>query len=140
MPSVASRSHPDTGLLLLRAGLGVIVLFHGIFKVNHGVDWMRGPLGAHGLPFFLAYGTYVAEVAAPVLLLLGVATRISALVIALDMVGAVALVASGRALTASPTTGAWGIEVEAAIFFMALVIVLAGPGRHRLVHTPPPWD
>jgi putative oxidoreductase len=140
MPSAASRPHPGFALLLLRLGLGVIMLFHGVFKVTHGVGWMHGPLGAHGLPFVLAYGTYVAEVAAPLLLIAGAATRVSALIIAFDMVGAIVLVVSGRVMTASPTSGAWGIEVEAAIFVMAVVIALAGPGRYRLVQMPPPWD
>ena len=50
MPTPSFKTHPDTGLLVLRLGLGAILLFHGIYKVTHGVAWIAGPLGKHGLP------------------------------------------------------------------------------------------
>src|SRR5438045_2634907 len=56
MPTPSFKTHPDTGLLVLRLGLGAILLPHGIFKVTHGVAWIAGPLGKHGLPAYLAYG------------------------------------------------------------------------------------
>ena len=139
MPSAFTRSRPDLGLLVLRIGLAVIVLFHGVYKVQHGVDWMHGPLGAHGLPFFLAYGTYIAEVLAPILLIVGAATRVSGLIIAFDMIGAVVL-ARSDAVTHIGGGGGWAIEIEAAIFFMALALAWTGPGNLRLVRTPAPWD
>ena len=139
MPNALSKARPDLGLLVLRVGLAVIVLFHGVYKLSHGVDWMHGPLGAHGLPFFLAYGTYVAEVVAPVLLLVGAATRVSGLIIAFDLLGAIYL-ARADAVTKIGGGGGWAIEIEAAIFFMGLAVACTGPGAYRLVKTPPPWD
>ena len=49
-------ARPDTGLLLLRIAVGVVLLFHGIFKLRAGVGWMAEPLGAAGLPAFLEIG------------------------------------------------------------------------------------
>lgn len=140
MPNALTRSRPDLGLLILRLGLAVIVLFHGIFKLRNGVDWMHGPLGAHGLPFFLAYGTYIAEVAAPVLLIVGAATRLGAAIIAFDLLGAIFLARADAVTKVSPGGGGWAIEIEAAIVFMALALAFTGPGKYRLVRTPAPWD
>lgn len=122
----------DVGKLLLRLSLGGVLLFHGIFKLTHGVAWMERPLAAFGLPGFLAYGTYVAEVLAPLLLILGYKARLAALVIVFDMLMALVLVLRARILAVNPGSGAWGIEVEALILLVALTIALLGSGRYRL--------
>jgi putative oxidoreductase len=122
----------DAGLLVLRLGLAVLLLFHGIFKLTHGVDWISRPLAAVGLPGFLRYGTYVAEVVAPVMLILGLWTRAAALVIAFDMVMAVFLVRRGDIGKISPMSGAWAIEIEAMYFIAAVTLALAGGGRYGI--------
>lgn len=122
----------DLGKLLLRLTLGGIVLFHGVFKLTHGVEWIRGPLGNLGLPGFLAYGTYVAEVLGPVLLIVGWKARLAALAIAFDMLMAIVLVLHPKLLTVNPGGGGWGIEVEGMILLVAVSIFLLGSGRYRL--------
>ena len=124
--------HPDTGLLILRLGLAGIVLLHGIFKATHGVAWMSGPLSAHGLPSALAYGVYVAELVAPVLLVLGLWPRLAALIIAFDMVMAIYLARSGDIAKINPMSGGSAIEVETLILVAALTIALAGGGQYGL--------
>ena len=42
------RTYDDLGKLLLRITLGVIVLFHGIYKLRHGVAWIEQPLAEGG--------------------------------------------------------------------------------------------
>jgi hypothetical protein len=59
----------DAGKLVLRLAVAGIILFHGLFKLTHGVEWIRQPLGDLGLPGILAYGAYLGEVVAPVLIL-----------------------------------------------------------------------
>ena len=122
----------DLGKLLLRLALGAILLFHGIFKLTHGVDWIAGPLGAVGLPGFLAYGTYVAEVLAPILLFVGWKARLAALIIAFDMVMAMVLVLRPRLFTVNQGGGGWGVELEGMILLVAISIFLLGSGRYRL--------
>jgi putative oxidoreductase len=112
--------------------LGVIVLFHGISKVRNGVAWMAGPLSAVGLPSFVAYGSYVGEVIAPVMLIVGLWTRPAALVIAFNMLMAVILVLRQRVMTINPQGGGWAIELEALIFFTAIAVALAGGGRYAI--------
>jgi putative oxidoreductase len=121
----------DVGKLVLRLALAGIVLFHGVFKFRHGVAWISGPLSAFGLPGFVAWGAYVAELIAPLLLLVGYRVRLAALVIAFDMVMAVVLVLRDRVWTIN-AGGGWAIELEALIFFAALVVALLGPGRYAV--------
>jgi putative oxidoreductase len=130
MPSI--KTHPDTGLLVLRLGLGALLLFHGIYKATHGVAWIAGPLAKHGLPPWMMYGVYVAEIIAPILLIFGLWTRIAALIIAFDMVMAIYLARLGDIGKVNPMGGAWAIEVEAMYLVMALTLALAGGGRYGL--------
>ena len=126
----------DVGLLLLRLALGGILLFHGIFKLTHGVEWIKQPLGTLGLPGFLAYGTYVAEVVAPVLLMLGLWARVAALVVAFDMLMAIALVLRPRIFAINEMGGGWAIELEALILVVALALSIEGPGRYVVGRRP----
>ena len=130
MPSI--KTHPDTGLLVLRLGLGALLLFHGIYKATHGVAWIAGPLAKHGLPPWMMYGVYIAEIIAPVLLIFGLWTRIAALIIAFDMVMAIYLARLGDIGKVNPMGGAWVIEVEAVYLIMAVTLALAGGGRYGL--------
>ena len=116
----------ELGLLILRVMLAGLILFHGIDKVVHGIAWMQRPLGALHLPFFLAYGTYVGEVLAPLLVLAGIFTRTASLLIAINMIMALVLEA-GRSILTIQRTGAWGIELEAFYLLSAIVVALLGP-------------
>ena len=62
----------DTGKLVLRVALGVLILLHGIAKIGGGVSGIGGMLASQGLPGFLAYFVYVGEILAPVLLIAGI--------------------------------------------------------------------
>ena len=123
---------PDAGLLVLRLGVGAILLFHGLYKVTHGVAWIAGPLSGAGLPTWLQYGVYVGEILAPVLLILGLWTRLAALVIAFDMFMAIFLARRGDITKINPMGGGWAIELEALLLIGALALALAGGGRFGL--------
>jgi putative oxidoreductase len=126
----------DAGLLVLRLALGTIVLFHGVFKLTHGVGWISDMLRSHGLPGFIAYGAYVAEVVAPLLLFLGVLTRLAALTIVVDMLVAVLMVQHRQIFTVNQG-GGWGIEIEALILFTSLALAIAGGGRYAVTRSGP---
>jgi putative oxidoreductase len=132
MPTPSLKTHPDTGLLVLRLGLGALLLFHGIYKATHGVAWIAGPLAKHGLPAWLMYGVYIAEIVAPVMVIFGLWTRIAALIIAFDMVMAIYLARWADIGKVNPMGGSWAIEVEAMYLIMALTLALAGGGRYGL--------
>ena len=123
---------PDAGLLVLRLGVGAILLFHGLYKITHGVAWIAGPLGGAGLPVWLSYGVYVGEILAPVLLILGLWTRLAALAIAFDMFMAIFLARRGDIAKINPMGGGWAIELEALLLIGAVALALAGGGRFGL--------
>jgi len=123
--------HPDLGRLLLRLTFGILVLFHGIAKVNHGVDWISAMLESIGLPGFIACGVYIGEVVAPALIIAGWFTRPAAFIFAFNILVATLLTGMDKAFTVTKT-GAWGLENEALYFLGALCIMLLGAGKYRL--------
>ena len=124
--------HPDFGKLLLRLSFGILILFHGVAKMENGVGWIAQMLQADGLPGFIAYGAYIGEVIAPVLIILGILTRPAALVLAFNILVAVFLVVGGKFFTVTEV-GAWGLEGEALYFFGGLVIMFLGSGRYSVM-------
>lgn len=124
--------HPDLGKLVLRVSLGALLLFHGVFKIQHGVGWIARLLHAHGIPGFVAYGAYFGEVVAPVMIIVGLLTRPAAFVIAVNLVVATLLVKTG-AVWDRTSVGAWALEGEALYFFGALAVMFLGAGRFILV-------
>jgi len=117
----------DTGKMILRLTLAGLILFHGINKLINGMAWMSGPLAAMHLPFFVAYGVYIGEVVAPIFLVIGLWTRIAALVVAFNMLMAITLEAWRLALTIN-RGGGWGIELEALYLLTALAVFFLGAG------------
>ena len=121
-------ANDSLGKLLLRLVLGLVVLLHGIAKLRGGVEGITGMIEGMGLPGFLGYAVLVGEVLGPVLLLAGFYARIGALLIALNMVVAIALAHMGEVLALNPQ-GGWAIELQAMLLFGALASMLLGPGK-----------
>jgi putative oxidoreductase len=67
-------------------------------------------------------------VIAPLLLILGFWTRLGALIIAINMVMALALVHMSQ-FKSLADTGGWALELQGMFFGMALAIALLGAGR-----------
>jgi putative oxidoreductase len=124
-----SGSLEDAGKLLLRVTLGVLLLLHGIGKLRGGIDQIIGAVSNAGVPGALAYLVYIGEVVAPLLLIIGAWTRVAALVVAVNMIVAVALVHLGDLLTLGPS-GGWALELQAFYLAVALAIALLGAGRY----------
>ncbi len=129
---VRMTDHPDLGKLLLRLTLGGLLLFHGEFKLVHGVGWIALLLRQHGLPGFIAWGAWMGEMIAPLMLIAGFMTRPAAFIIAVNMVVATLLVKTG-AVWHRTDVGAWALETEALYLFGALVVMFLGAGRFTLV-------
>jgi len=125
----------DTGKLLLRLAVGGLMLFHGLHKAIDGVGGIAGMLAAKGLPGFIAYGVLIGEVVAPILIILGILTRPSALVLAFTMVVAWLMVGTGKTF-ALDAVGAWAIESLVYFFVGALAVAFLGAGRYAVVRDP----
>lgn len=119
------------GKLILRVALGGMVLMHGIAKLKGGIGFIAGAVTAAGLPATLAYGVYVGEVVAPLLLIAGFYARIGASIIAINMLFAIGL-AHRADLFALNQTGGWALELQGMFLFSAIALALTGPGRHRI--------
>ncbi|MEM6688642.1 MAG: DoxX family protein [Planctomycetota bacterium] len=121
----------DFGKLILRLTIAGLMLFHGVAKLKGGVGGIAGMLENEGLPTFIAYGVYVGEVVVPVLMILGILTRLSALVFAFNMVVAIYLAHRSDVL-ALGEHGEWAIELQLLYLLPAIAIVFLGPGRFAL--------
>ena len=126
----------DRGKLFLRIAVAGIILFHGWFKLTHGVGWIQGMLGGMG---FLAYGTYLAELVAPLFIIVGFRTRLAALVIVIDMLMAILLVLRTSLFTVKQMGGGWAIEVEGMMLLCALALFYTGSGKYAISSTGK-WD
>jgi len=122
----------DTGKLLLRLTIGLLFLLHGIGKLQGGTDFVIGLLGKQGLPGELGYLVLIGEVLAPLLLIVGLWTRVAALLVAANMVVAVWLVHMKELFMLSSSTGAYALELQALFFFGAIALALLGAGRFSL--------
>lgn len=121
--------HPHAGTVLLRTTLALLMLLHGWSKITHGIGSIEGMVASHGLPRFLAYGVYLGEVVAPLLLLVGVWVVPAALVVAINMVVAVLLVHRGQVFSLNPV-GGWSLELQALFFVGALAVAMTSkPGK-----------
>jgi putative oxidoreductase len=121
----------DIGKLILRLVLGISVLLHGIAKLTGGIGGITSLVAKAGLPTFLAYGVYVGEVIAPVLVILGWYSRIGAVLVAVNMLFAIALVHANQVFALSGN-GGWALELQAMLLFTAVAIALLGPGRFAI--------
>jgi len=116
------------GKLVLRLSVGVLMLLHGIFKLQNGVGGIAGMLGSQGLPGFLAYGVYLGEVVGPVLVIIGLYTRVGAVLIIGNMLVALAL-AHSQELFSLGSMGGWALELQGMFLFGAVAIALLGAGK-----------
>lgn len=118
----------DIGKLVLRLTLGILMLLHGIAKLSNGIGGIENMLVSHGLPAFFAYGVLVGEVLAPLLLILGFYARIGGVLIAINMVVAIALAHSSQLFDLSKS-GGWALELQGFFLFTAIAVALIGPGK-----------
>lgn len=121
------RKNNDFGLLILRIAVGLLMLLHGIGKLSGGLEFISGMLEGKGLPGFLAYGALIGEIAAPVLIIIGLRTRIGALLLAINCLVAVLLVHTADIAKLSET-GGWSLELIGLYFFGALALFFTGGG------------
>jgi putative oxidoreductase len=128
---VVTTPAEDGGKLVLRVALGLLILLHGIAKISTGPGFIMGLLAKSGLPTALAYGVYIGEVVAPLLLILGLFTRAAALVVVINMLVAVGSVHLGQ-LGQLNKQGGWELELQGMYLFGALAVALLGAGRYSV--------
>jgi len=128
----------NTGLLLMRITLGVLLFLHGFSKLVHGIDGIVGRMADTGLPGFFAYGVYLGEVVAPLLIIVGFRTRLAALIFAFNMLVAL-FIAHSDSIFALSRSGGWAVELIGLYFFGSLSLFFTGAGKYA-VSTKSWWD
>jgi putative oxidoreductase len=118
----------DFGKLVLRLTLGGLLLFHGVHKILTGIGPISDMMTAHHLPAYLAYGVYAGEVLAPVLIILGLFSRIGGVLVMANILVAIALVHMG-ALVGLNAEGGYALELQMFYLFGGLAVALLGAGR-----------
>jgi putative oxidoreductase len=127
---ILSSLSPDTGRLILRLSVGGLLLFHGLAKIMHpgSLEFIGGMLTSNGWPASLAYGVYVGEVVAPLMVIVGYQARVGGLLIVFNMSLAIFLAHSGDFFSLSEH-GGWAIELQMFYLLSALAVVFLGSGK-----------
>jgi putative oxidoreductase len=131
----------DVSFLILRLTMAVVMFPHGAQKA---LGWFGGPgiqgivagLSGHmGIPAPLVYLVIALEFLGPILLVLGVLTRLVALGLAVDMASAAILVhlPNGFFMNFSGKQAGEGVEFFILLAGIGLALVIGGPGRIALM-------
>lgn len=119
----------DLGLLIIRVIIAFPMFIYGISKCVSGVGFIEQMLSDKGLPTFLAYGVYVGELIAPLLIIIGFKTRLASAVFAFNCLTAI-LLANTSAIFALNQYGGWQLELLAIYMFVSLGLAFTGPGKY----------
>jgi len=117
------RLHP-LALLVLRLGLGIIMIAHGWQKLSGGLGKFMGFLPNIGVPGWMAYPVVAAELGGGILVLVGLLTRLGALSILIDMTVAIIKVHWKNGLKGP---GGYEFPLACAVIAFALIFLGAGP-------------
>jgi putative oxidoreductase len=132
-------SMDNVARLLLRLILGALILLHGISKIRGGPGFILDIVDRAGLPEPFGYLVYVGEVVAPVLVIIGLYTRLAALVIAINMIVAILLVHVSQFFTLADT-GGWALELQGLYVVVALCVAMLGAGRYSIGGISGRWN
>ena len=119
----------DAGLLVLRIGIGVIFIFHGLPKLMGGVEaWTKigstmSMVGISFAPSFWGFMAAATEAIGGLFIILGLLHRPVALMLVFTMIVAVLM-----HVTAGDPFGVYSNALKGLVVFIALFIT--GPGKH----------
>lgn len=111
----------------LRASVGAIFIYHGLGKF-YNQDFL-GALSSWGLGPEIAIPVALAESVGGILLVIGILSRISAAILAVDMLGAIFVV---KKLKSFSGQGGW--EFDLILLAAVLAIMIIGPGKVSISH------
>jgi putative oxidoreductase len=126
IPGLNIKMTAPYGLMVLRVVLGIAFVVHGWLKWQNigGIGQFFGSVGIPA-PELMAYVVAAVELVGGLLLIAGFLTQLAAILIFIDMIGAIVYVGLGR-----PFIEGGGIswEREAVFAAAALCLALSGPG------------
>lgn len=131
------KTNIDLGLLLSRITIAGLMLFHGVAKLSN-LNGIKSMLGKAGLPEAMAYGVYITELIAPLLILIGFRTRLASLAFFFGMIAALLLAHSENMFALSKSGG---LEIELILLYAlgGLVFFFTGAGKYA-ISSSNTWD
>ncbi|OBF22707.1 DoxX family protein [Mycobacterium kubicae] len=133
------RGTQNFGLLVLRAGLGVVLIAHGLQKLfgwwdGSGLNGFKNSLSDIGYHHadVLAYVSAGGEIIAGVLLVLGLFTPLAAAGALAFLINGLLASMSGRHSHPFAYFLPNGHEYQITLVVMAVAVILSGPGRYGL--------
>ncbi len=132
---MTSNERAQWALFIIRVALGIIFIAHGGQKVlglfgGTGLEGFVTWIAKYGVPEWLAYLAAFSELTGGILLLLGVAAEVGALLVIPVMIGAVTLIHWKHGFFSQNK----GFEYPLSLIISALAIIVGGPGKYAL------WD
>jgi uncharacterized membrane protein YphA (DoxX/SURF4 family) len=122
----------NLGLLLIRIGTGLVFFMHGVMKLQ-SIDMINKFFVHLGLPAPVALCIAVLEVVGGLALILGIFTRVFAVLFGIEMLVAIFL-------TGGIAKGWTGHELEAYLMAVSFGLVYTGSGKLSLWHWDPKID
>lgn len=120
----------DWALLIVRLGVGVIFVAHGLQKITEfGFEGVSGMLAGMGVPAPEVLGPVLAvgELLGGLALIVGLLTRVAAVGLAIDMIGAMLLVHLPHGFFLPE-----GVEFALLLFLANVAFMVAGAGRYSI--------
>ena len=135
--AAARRGTQHLGLLILRVGLGAVLVAHGLQKLfgwwgGQGLSGFKNSLSDAGYQHadILTYCAAGGEIAAGVLLVLGLFTPLAAAGALAYLTNSVLAGMSAQHTRSFPFFLPNGHEYEITLIVMAVAVILVGPGRY----------
>jgi len=135
-----NRWRTDTAILVLRVASGLIFIPHGVSKVfgSGGVAKFASSLPSYGIPVALGYVAAYSELIGGCFLIIGLLTRLDALLLAGNMFVAAFVVQLPDAVR-DPDAGRnkvfaaiRGMELPLSVLAAMIALLLLGGGRYSL--------
>lgn len=126
----------EYAVTLLRVSLGVMYLAHSIVLklFTFGLAGTAGYFESIGLPGWLAYVTFAAEVVGGAMLVLGVYARWVAVALIPALLGAIIWAHGGNGWVFNAPDGGW--EYPLYLIVLSVAQFLLGDGRYALCPSP----
>ncbi len=138
MNALSKFRNKETGLLIQRISIGILILFHGVANLTSGYSFIKSLLNSISIPESGAYAVFLGEIIAPILIIIGWRARLASLVLAFNMLIAILIAHSADIFTLNQF-GGWGIELQGLYLFGAVVIFFLGAGKYAVSSTSK-WD
>ncbi len=135
-----TEKNENVAFLIIRIGIGTMMLMHGWAKITQGIGPIEGIFASKGIPTFIAYGSYLGEVLAPILIIIGYRARLAALIFLLTVIVALLTAHAGDIISLNAHgMGGWAAELLGLYIMGGLSLFYTGAGKYA-ISTKSAWD